>query len=176
MSEDEFEKNRANENEPDELDKREQALLYFYEGEKHQMRGEFGRAIELYMKSINLYPSAKVHTWLGWTYSMMGRVQDAIEECHKAIRLDRNFGNPYNDIGACLVQLGEHDAAIPWLEKAIDAPDYEARSHPHMNLGRIWEHRLEWEKAIESYRNALYESPDYEGAFLALKQLRARLN
>ena len=36
----------------DELERREQALLYLLEGEAHQMRGEFGRAIALYMKSI----------------------------------------------------------------------------------------------------------------------------
>ena len=40
----------------------------------------------------------------------------------KAIAIDSDFGNPYNDIGASLIQLGEHDAAIPWLEKAIVAP------------------------------------------------------
>ena len=160
----------------DELERREQALLYLLEGETHQMRGEFGRAIALYLKSIALYPTAKAHTWLGWTYSMMGRFEDSIDECHKAIRLDADFGNPYNDIGACLIQLGEYDAAIPWLEKAIQAPDYEARCHPHMNLGRVWEHRLEWDRAIESYKRALYESPDYEPAFIALRKLRAKLN
>ena len=45
-----------------------------------------------------------------------------------------------------------------------------------MNLGRVWEHRLEWDKAIESYKRALYESPDYEPAFLALRMLRSKLN
>ena len=160
----------------DTLYKKEQALLDWQEAYEHQRRGEYALAVELYMKSIDLYPTAEAHTFLGWAYSMMGRLQDAIEECHKAIRVDPDFGNPYNDIGAYLIELGEYDAAIPWLEKAIRAPRYEARAYPHMNLGRVWEHRLEWEKAIASYRAALYESPDYEVALIAFRRLRARLN
>src|SRR5207253_8419965 len=41
------------------------------------------------------------------------------EECKKAIAVDPTFGNPYNDIGAYLIERGEHAQAIPWLEKAI---------------------------------------------------------
>jgi len=160
----------------DALYKKEEALFCWQEAYEHQRRGEYAIAVELYMKSIALYPTAEAHTFLGWTYSVMGRIQDAIEECHKAIRVDVDFGNPYNDIGAYLIELGEYDAAIPWLEKAIHAPRYEARAYPHINLGRVWEHRFEWDKAIASYKRALYESPDYEAALIALRKLQAKLN
>ncbi|MCZ6677194.1 MAG: tetratricopeptide repeat protein, partial [Candidatus Poribacteria bacterium] len=126
----------------DELYKKEQALLYWNEGSEHQMQGRLSSAAELYLKSIDIYPTAEAHTFLGWVYSMIGRLEDAIEECHRAIRVDPDFGNPYNDIGAYLIQLGEYDAAIPWFEQAILSPRYDARAYPHMNLGRVWEHRL----------------------------------
>ena len=160
----------------DETHAKEEALLYWQEALEYQMRGEFADAIELYLKSIQLHPTAEAHTYLGWTYSMMGRIYDAIDECKKAIAIDSDFGNPYNDIGASLIQLGEHDAAIPWLEKAIVAPRYEARAHPFMNLGRVFEHRFEWSKAIANYRRALEESPDYKIALVAMKKLQAKLN
>ena len=35
----------------------------------------------------------------------MGQLDEAIEECHRAIRTDPDFGNPYNDIGAYLIEL-----------------------------------------------------------------------
>ena len=155
---------------------KEDALLYWQEALEHQMRGEFGQAIELYMKSIQFYPTPEAHTYLGWTYSMMGRIYDAIDECKKAIALDPDFGNPYNDIAASLIELGQHDSAIPWLEKAITAPRYEARAHPFMNLGRIFEHRFQWPAAIASYKRALEESPDYKTALAAVKKLQAKLN
>ena len=47
-----------------------------------------------------------------------GRLEEAIEECHKAIAVDPTFGNPYNDIGAYLIEMGRLDEAIPWLERA----------------------------------------------------------
>ena len=156
--------------------KREQSLFYWQDALEHQQKGEFSDAIVLYLQSIELYPTAEAHTYLGWTYSMMGRVEDAIEECRKAIRVDPDFGNPYNDIGVYLIEMGEYDAAIPWLEQATHASRYEPRGYPHMNLGRVWEHRLEWDKAVASYKRALYEMPDYDTAFIALRRLRAKLN
>ena len=156
--------------------KKEQALFYWQDALEHQQKGEFSDAIGLYLKSIEIYPTAEAHTYLGWTYSIMGRVEDAIEECRKAIRVDPDFGNPYNDIGAYLIEMGDHDAAIPWLKQATRAPRYEPRGYPHMNLGRVWEHRLEWDKAAACYKRALYEMPDYDAAFIALRRLKAKLN
>jgi hypothetical protein len=39
----------------------------------------------------------------------------------RAIQVDPDFGNPYNDIGAYLINLGRHDEAMAWLEQAIGA-------------------------------------------------------
>ena len=156
--------------------KKAQAIRYWQQAYEQQMQKRFADAIALYMKSIELYPTAEAHTYLGWTYSLMGRLEDTIEECHKAIEVDPTFGNPYNDIGAGLIEMGEHDAAVPWLEKAILAPRSESRAFPHVNLARVWEHRCEWEKAIESYKRALYEEPGHQGALVCLKKLRAKQN
>ena len=58
----------------DEKQAKEEALLYWQEALEYQMRGEFADAIELYLKSIQLHPTAEAHTYLGWTYSIMGRI------------------------------------------------------------------------------------------------------
>ena len=71
----------------------------------------------------------------------MGRLDDAIEECHKAIAQDPDFGNPYNDIGAYLIEKGELDEAIVWFQKALQARRYESPAFPHLNLGRVYEAR-----------------------------------
>ena len=72
-----------------------------------QMEGDFQTAIELYKASIAEHPTAEAHTFLGWTYSFLGRLEDAIQECKNAIHVDPDFGNPYNDIGSYLVHLGQ---------------------------------------------------------------------
>jgi Tfp pilus assembly protein PilF len=100
------------------------ALEYFQRAYECQMKGQLEEAVRLYKESIELYPTAEAHTFLGWMYSFMGRLDEAIEECHRAIAVDPDFGNPYNDIGAYLMQQGRYDEAIPWLQKAMTAPRY----------------------------------------------------
>src|SRR5216117_1371208 len=118
------------------------------------MNGEFEEAAELYKKSIEAFPMAEAYTFLGWTYSFMGRVDDAIAECHKAIEVDPTFGNPYNDIGAYLLQKNQPDEAIPWFERALQAPRYESYCFPHMNLGRAYESKKQWMKAKAAFEHA----------------------
>src|SRR5258708_1462938 len=95
-----------------------QAQEIWMHGQRHHLRGDIERAIELYTKSLGLYPTAEAYTFRGWAYSFQGRVDEAIDECKNAIAVDPTFGNPYNDIGSYLVAKGKLDEAIEWLEKA----------------------------------------------------------
>ena len=130
-----------------------------------QMGGDYQGAIELYKDSIAERPTAEAHTFLGWTYSFLGRYDDAIEECEKAIQVDPDFGNPYNDIGSYLVHLGRVEEAIPWLNKAKDAARYEPRHFPYINLGRIYLKLGRVDEAAREFEQAAFiqtslENPD----------------
>ena len=153
-----------------------EASRYFEEGYQKQTEGALDEAVGLYLKSIELFPTAEAHTFLGWAYSFQGRYDEAIAECHKAIEIDPDFGNPYNDIGAYLIERGKFDEAIPWLEKATHAKRYESYCFPHYNLGRVWERKGDWARAIECYRNALRENSDYTLAKQALARLQGIMN
>ena len=97
---------------------RTRALELWNEAMRFHMNHELERAVELYTKSIEVFPTAEAYTFRGWAFEGMGRIDDAIAECHRAIEVDPAFGNPYNDIGAYLIAKDELDEAIPWLEKA----------------------------------------------------------
>ncbi|MFB3127816.1 MAG: tetratricopeptide repeat protein, partial [Candidatus Acidiferrales bacterium] len=112
----------------DEESARERAQELFQQAYQHQAKGELDRAVALYKESIVVFPTAEGYTFLGWTYSFMGRYDEAIAECRHAIEVDPDFGNPYNDIGTYLIQKRQLDEAIPWLEKATRARRYEARA------------------------------------------------
>jgi tetratricopeptide (TPR) repeat protein len=155
---------------------RQQADQLFQQAYMQQVAGNWADAILLYQNSIDVYPTAEAHTFLGWTYSFLGRYDDAIEECKKAIEVDPAFGNPYNDIGAYLIELDRPREAIEWLEKATVAPRYEAPHFPWVNLGRVYEKVGPWEEAIRCYRKALEVTPDYDEAKQRLKALLARMN
>ncbi len=158
-----------------EEDKR-QAWDLFQQAYEQQMRRELEEAVTLYKQSLSTHPTAEAYTFLGWTYSWMGRIDEAIEECHKAIAQDPDFGNPYNDIGAYLIEKGEFDEAIPWFQKAIQAKRYESPAYPHLNLGRVYERKGNWTEAIDSYKKALTLDSNYTLARKALGRLVSSLN
>jgi Tfp pilus assembly protein PilF len=141
-----------------------------------QMKGDLGRAVELYKSSLELHPTAEAHTFLGWTYHYQGKVREAIEECKRAIEVDPDFGNPYNDIGAYLISLKRYDEAIDWLERATRAPRYEPRHYPHFNLGRIYLAKGMINRAREHFREALRIEPRYAEARQAIENIRRMLN
>ena len=66
----------------------EKATEIWQDAYRHQMRGELERAIELYQRSIEVCPTAEAHTFLGWTYSFQGRLDEATQECLRAIDVD----------------------------------------------------------------------------------------
>lgn len=152
------------------------ALALWNEGYRRHMRGDLEEAIRLYSESIRVYPTAEAYTFRGWAYSFAGRIDEAIAECRRAIDVDPDFGNPYNDIGSYLIAKGESDAAIEWLEKAKTAPRYEPRHFPFMNLGRLYASKGMVRRAIAEFEAALRIEPDDPTCAEALRQLRIMLN
>jgi Tfp pilus assembly protein PilF len=142
----------------------DEARAQFRQGYEAQMAGRLEAAIGHYRRSIEMHPTAEAHTFLGWTYSFQGRHEDAIAECHAAIAVDPDFGNPYNDIGAYLIELGRHAEAVAWFERAKLAPRYEPRHYPYFNLARVYARDNRLYDAIRELRGALRVEPGYEAA------------
>ena len=154
----------------------DKATEIWQEAYRYQMRGELDRAIELYRQSIEVHPTAEAHTFLGWTYSFQGRLDEATRECMRAIEVDPDFGNPYNDIGCYLMQQGKLDEAVSWLERAKKARRYEPRQFPYMNLARIRVKQGRWWEALHEFEEAVRLAPQDADLRRALHSLRARLN
>lgn len=155
---------------------RERALRLWDEGAARHMRGDLEGAVLLYTRSIEVCPTAEAFTFRGWAYQGMGRIDDAIAECKRAIEIDPSFGNPYNDIGAYLIEKGQLDDAIPWLERAKLAPRYEPRHFPFMNLGRLYAAKRMVSRAIAEFERALELEPGDPACVQMLARLRAALN
>jgi tetratricopeptide (TPR) repeat protein len=160
----------------EESERLRRATELWQEGYQYQMRGGLDRAIERYRRSIEVHPTAEAHTFLGWALSFQGNLGEATEHCLRAIEIDPDFGNPYNDIGVYLMQQDKFDEAIPWLERAKRAKRYEPRQFPFMNLGRIYLKQWRWWEALRELEGAVRAAPDDVGARKALHSIRARLN
>jgi tetratricopeptide (TPR) repeat protein len=155
---------------------RQQATRLWQEAYRYQEAGQLDQAIETYRRSIAVCPTAEAHTFLGWSLSFLDRLEEATAECLKAIEVDPEFGNPYNDIGVYCMQQGKLDEAIPWLEKAKRARRYDPRHFPYMNLGQIYIRQGKWWEALRELEAAVRTAPSDPGARKALHDLRGRLN
>jgi Tfp pilus assembly protein PilF len=92
--------------------------------------------------------------------------------CKKAIVIDPDYGNPYNDLGSYLIKKDRLEEAIPWLEKAKTAKRYDARHFPHMNLGRVYSALGRTEEAIVEFNKALDYVPGHREVLNVLEQLK----
>jgi Tfp pilus assembly protein PilF len=151
-----------------------EAYLLWQEGYQLHLAGVYEEAIKRFEASIELHPTAEAHTFLGWSMSYLGRLKEAIEECKKAIAIDPDYGNPYNDIGVYLIDLGRPEEAIGWLEQAISAKRYCCYQFPHFNLGRVQLMNGELKEAKRSFERALSYDPNYLPAHQGLAFIRSQ--
>jgi Tfp pilus assembly protein PilF len=154
----------------------EKAMELWQEGTDRLMAGDLDEAVTLFTRSLEVRPTAEAYTFRGWAYSFSGRLDEAIEECRKAIATDPTFGNPYNDIGCYLMEQGKLDDAVYWFEQAKRAARYEPRHFPYLNLGRLRAARGEYAEAILEFQGALQESPDDPVALRFLEELKFKVN
>ena len=158
------------------VDKKLKVDKDFRLGFEHQLRGDIHRAIYYYKKSIEVSPSPEALTFLAWAYSFFGWYDQAIEECVKAIEFDPEFGNPWNDIGAYLIEKGNYDEAIFYLKRATRSKNYNTYCYPYYNLSRIWIKKGMHNKAIASIYKALEANPNFTPAINTLNHLIRRVN
>lgn len=155
-------------------DRKPRAIKFFEGAYRAQMEGDLDRADEYYRRSIALFPTAEAYTFYGWCRSFRQEWDEAIDLCEHAIALDPEYGNPYNDIGAYLIQKGCLDDAIPWLEQALEAPRYACPFFAYYNLGQVFEEYGDFQAAEDYYRRALEENPDYTLARVSLSRVLSR--
>ena len=158
------------------LDRRILAWGQVEQAHEAQKAGRSQQAIQHYHLSLDSYLSAEAYTYLGWAHSVRGDLDEAIAACHRAIAVDPDYGNPYNDIGAYLIEQGQLKEAIPWLEKAIRAKRSDSYCFPWMNLGRIYERKQDWSQAAHCYSQARQCDDTYEPAAKSLARVRGLLN
>jgi tetratricopeptide (TPR) repeat protein len=153
-----------------------EAVELFRRAYAAQLENDFDAAAELYRRSIETFPTAEAHTFLGWVYSFESRYDEAIDACLEAIRTDPTLGNPYNDIGSYLVAQGDLWTCVRWFRRALAAPRYDARAFPHLNLARVYEQRGRLLDAARHYGLSVEAQPGFAQAAKLLRRVQSRLN
>ncbi len=151
--------------------KKREAYRLIEEGQAYVAQKRYSDAQKKFQESVDLYPTADGYTFLAWMYSFDGRYKEAIELCKKAIEIDPDYGNSYNDIGCYLIQLQKEQDSIPWFEMAKKSKRYKPRHFPYLNLARLYLRKEEIPKAKQEFSGVLQFDPQNVEARFVLELL-----
>jgi tetratricopeptide (TPR) repeat protein len=134
--------------------------------------GEWGRATEMYERSLETFERVgDVHgmaqTWsnLGLVYADKGEWDRAIEMYERSLQgLERvgdvhGMAQTWGNLGSVYLQKGEWDRAIEMYERSLETKerlgDVYGMAQTWANLGSICLRKGEWDRAIEMYERSL---------------------
>jgi tetratricopeptide (TPR) repeat protein len=96
-------------------------------GQSYTDEGNFEEAVDWFTTAIDLpaKPDKRAICLYnrGLAYVGMERIEDAIEDYAAAIRLNRNLGMAYNNIGACYLNRGDTSQAEKWFRSCLALED-----------------------------------------------------
>ncbi len=157
-----------------EKEKRLRAQTLYEIGQHLFLEGELEEAMNYFQKSLQLHPSIESHIGLAEVYEQMGMLDEAIEECRKAIDIDETHHLPYSRIAQIHYELHDFEVAEEWARRGLNLAQWKAPLY-HI-LGRIHEKQGRWVEALQSYENAHRADKNFFIALIASMRLRARFN
>lgn len=130
------------------------------------------KALELFNKARNYRETAEILTLIGWTHSLLAQNEKAKSYCLKAIKIDPDYGPPYNDLGSYLLSEGQIDESLKWFDLAKKAPHYQNREYPYINSGRAFMAKRDLTQALEEFSKALTLAPYHEDLHKTVEKLK----
>jgi tetratricopeptide (TPR) repeat protein len=104
------------------------------------------------------YDKERTHYFLGLIYQNKGKLEIARNEYEKAIKINPNFADAYNNLGNLYIEMKEFENASIVLKKAIKInPNFAI---PHNNLGKIYLEKGEFDKAEKAFEKAISITPN----------------
>ena len=139
------------------------ARVYYNLGNIYALRDEFQKAIENYVRAIELQPDYS-QAWgnLGLVYYRQGKGDLALKHFRKAIKINPDLAAAHNNLGLVLYATGKHEQAKAAFQRAISCqPDY---AEPYNGLGIYYANRENLSLAAQYFREALKLKPDFQDA------------
>jgi tetratricopeptide (TPR) repeat protein len=140
-------------------------LFHSVKGNALDANNEVHQAICAYTKSIDLNPKY-IPNYIdrGNDFYYISRNEQAMTDFTKVIEAEPKNGKYYNLRGLCLVRLNRSEEAINDFNKAIELNYLYAL----VNRGQYYGDRNNTEKALEDYKKAVSELPDFPDGYYGL--------
>jgi tetratricopeptide (TPR) repeat protein len=138
----------------------------------YQAKGEWGRAIACYERSLALkekvgdeYGMAPTFHDLGLMYQYQGNLEKAIEYHERSLTIVEGIGDEvgmsciFNSLGDVYQAKGEWEQAIACYKRSLALKEKVGDEHEMVgtlnNLGDVYQARGDWEQAIACYERSL---------------------
>lgn len=139
-------------------DQENTAHTYFNAGVNFYRQREITKAIQSYMKVIELNPEyVEAYNNLGIIYQDIGDFDKAIELYQKAIEVNPRYEKAYNNLGILYLITNRYDDALTAFQNALTINPLNIESN--INLGTLFRRKNQLEKSIEYYKKALNINP-----------------
>jgi len=149
-------------------------LIFSFSLATYQRNGVWKNSLTLWEDVVSKAPGSFMgHNNLGNALSKEGKLDEAIEHFHEALRIEPPLWFAHNSLGATLMKQGKVDEGIKHFYKTIEIKrDYEIAHH---NLGIALGMKGEFEEAIPHFLKAIEIKPDDENTHYYLGLAYANL-
>ena len=129
------------------------------EGQGDNLRGEklFLDSIDYYRAAMKKDDTAVLHNKTGISLLLLMRNKEAKKEFQRAIHLDKDYPEAYNNLGALYYNVGHFGSAVKQYKKAIKLSPSNASFHS--NLGTAYFSRKDFNRATQEYQRAMEIDP-----------------
>jgi Tfp pilus assembly protein PilF len=136
---------------------------YYSEGKVQQAFVEFQHAYELNPQNKEVLYSIGVIYLLDFDETLK-----AIDFFQRAIKIDPDFSEAYNNLGYAYAKIGQFDAAIPFYKKAVSNLLYATPEKAFVNMGKAYYRLGRFDDAAVAYREAIKRAPNLDLPYLGL--------
>jgi superkiller protein 3 len=148
----------------------QQATAFYKLGVSYLNENKIQLAFVEFQKAYELNPEDKdILNGIGLIYLFQfEEVPKAIEFFEKAIRVEPDFSDAYNNLGYAHEQSGNYEKAISYYQKAVSNLQYPTPEKAYINMGNSYYRLGDYEQAIKAFKDALKRAPDLTLIYLRL--------
>jgi tetratricopeptide (TPR) repeat protein len=128
------------------------------QGDDLRAQKAFLDAMDYYHAAVKKQESAVLHNKIGMCLLQLRRDSESRKEFERAIHLDKNYPEAYNNLGALYYNSRKYGSAVKEYKKAIKLHDANAAFHT--NLGYAYFAQKDFDHASREYQRAIHIDPE----------------
>jgi len=136
---------------------------YYSEGKIQQAFVEFQHAYELNPQNKEVLYAIGIIYLLDFDETLK-----AIDFFQRAVKIDPDYSEAYNNIGYAHAKIGQFDTAIPFYKKALSNLLYATPEMAFVNMGKAYYRLGRYNDAAVAFKDAIKRAPNFDLPYMGL--------